>query len=54
MREHQHHTEVRRDGILGGWYARCDCGYLGRSNPSKRDADNDADEHVRMSAGEAL
>jgi hypothetical protein len=30
--------------------ARCDCGWQGRAMDTKRDADDDADEHVRMMA----
>jgi len=33
--------------------AKCDCGWEGRAMDTKRDADDDADEHVRMMADES-
>jgi hypothetical protein len=56
---HQHHAEVTKvvpvfAGTRPDWFvAKCDCGWRGQSQDVKRDADEDADEHVRLMAGEA-
>ena len=41
---------VVRDGLIDAvtvWSPICGCGWMGRTVDSKRDAQEDADEHVR-------
>ena len=35
------------------WVAKCDCGWQGREMDTESKANDDADEHVRMMAGES-
>jgi len=50
--DHRHRTEIRVSprnyDTPTTWTAFCECGWVGYDNPSRRDAENDADEHVRL------
>lgn len=51
MSDGHHHTEIhRRRGDYGRseFWVTCDCGYVSRSMSRSRDAEDDADEHVRL------
>jgi hypothetical protein len=55
-----HRTEVEFERLPGlafarrtAYFARCEsCGWVGRDMATRRDAENDADEHASMMAGE--
>jgi hypothetical protein len=55
---HQHHTETTKMlPVFAGtrppwWVAKCDCGWRGKSMDTPAAAQEDADEHVRIMAGE--
>ena len=52
----RHRTEISRatcfghrgDGAKTTFTAYCDCGWVGREMERRRDAEEDADEHVRL------
>lgn len=45
----RHRTELRRQpGNPSSWLARCSCGWHGRAQLRRVDAEDDADEHVRL------
>ena len=44
---HQHHVEIERENLPPrSWYPRCDCGWEGFGQASRRDAEDDGDGHV--------
>lgn len=51
--EPRHRTKVGRENTgYRHWQASCSCGWVGRHWSYKSSAEIDADEHVRLMAGE--
>jgi len=49
----RHETEVWQSKLPPGrWLAKCSCGWISRFWSTKREIDDDADEHVRLMAGD--
>jgi hypothetical protein len=44
MKPQQHHTSTYH--ALGGFIARCSCGWASRPQPTEREAENEATDHV--------